>query len=130
VPAVELVANPDILASLAAPGPQRPALVVGFAAETENVVEHARAKLAKKGCDWILANDVSPATGTFGGAETTIHLIDATGSEDWPRLTKREVGERLALRAAEALDALVREGHPQSESEGGMRLGGAGGAGA
>jgi phosphopantothenoylcysteine decarboxylase/phosphopantothenate--cysteine ligase len=103
-PEVELVPNPDILAELSRPGPHRPALVVGFAAETERVVEHARAKLAKKGCDWILANDVSPATGTFGGAETTIHLIDGSapgaGDAAWPRLTKREVGVRLAERIA------------------------------
>src|SRR5690606_36327643 len=72
-PQLELAENPDILASLSRAGEKRPRLVVGFAAETENVVEHARAKLARKGCDWIVANDVSPATGTFGGADNTVH---------------------------------------------------------
>ncbi len=102
-PPVALVANPDILASLAAAGPQRPALVVGFAAETENLEAHARAKLAKKGCDWILANDVSPQTGTFGGAETTLYLIGPDGSEPWPKMSKREAGRRLVDRIAERL---------------------------
>lgn len=97
-PDIALVPNPDILAELAQPGPHRPRLVIGFAAETEKLVEHARAKLAKKGCDWILANDVSPATGTFGGDETTIHLIDATASESWPRMRKQAVAERLVQR--------------------------------
>jgi phosphopantothenoylcysteine decarboxylase/phosphopantothenate--cysteine ligase len=72
--------------------------VVGFAAETEKVVEHAREKRAKKGCDWILANDVSPAAGTFGGDANTVHVIDEAGVEDWPPLSKRDVAERLAQR--------------------------------
>lgn len=97
-PDIALVPNPDILAELAQPGPHRPRLVIGFAAETEKLVEHARAKLAKKGCDWILANDVSAATGTFGGDETTIHLIDAIASESWPRMRKQAVAERLVQR--------------------------------
>jgi phosphopantothenoylcysteine decarboxylase / phosphopantothenate---cysteine ligase len=101
-PALKLVENPDILATLAkAEGGRRPRLVVGFAAETETIVEHARAKRARKGCDWILANDVSPATGTFGGDANRIHLVDADGVEDWPLLSKREVAERLAQRVAE-----------------------------
>jgi phosphopantothenoylcysteine decarboxylase / phosphopantothenate---cysteine ligase len=101
-PALRLVENPDILATLAkAEGGRRPRLVVGFAAETEKVVEHAREKRARKGCDWILANDVSPATGTFGGNANTIHLVDAAGVEDWPLLSKREVAERLAQRIGE-----------------------------
>ena len=100
VPALAFVENPDILASLSEPGNRRPALVVGFAAETENVVEHARAKLARKGCDWVLANDVSPGTGTFGGAENTVHLVSAEGDEAWPRMTKPAVAERLAERIA------------------------------
>lgn len=104
-PDIALVPNPDILAELSGPGPQRPRLVVGFAAETEKLVEHARAKLAKKRCDWILANDVSPATGTFGGEETTIHLIDATTSESWPRLPKQAVAERLVQRIGQFLSA-------------------------
>jgi len=102
-PALELTENPDILASLAKPGNKRPRLVIGFAAETENVVAHAQAKLAKKGCDWILANDVSAGTGTFGGELNTIHLIDAKGVESWPRMSKSDVAARLAARIAAAL---------------------------
>ncbi len=100
-PALALATNPDILASLAAAGNARPALVVGFAAETEKVVAHAREKRKRKGCDWILANDVSPETGTFGGTMNTIHLISADGVEDWPRLSKDEVAERLARRISD-----------------------------
>ncbi|MCH8465834.1 MAG: bifunctional phosphopantothenoylcysteine decarboxylase/phosphopantothenate--cysteine ligase CoaBC [Roseinatronobacter sp.] len=94
--------NPDILATVAAHA-VRPALVVGFAAETEQVIAHAQAKLARKGCDWIVANDVSPATGIMGGAENAVHLITRDGVEDWPRMPKHEVAQRLALRIAEAL---------------------------
>lgn len=97
-PALELVPNPDILASLAASGPQRPALVVGFAAETENVVANAVSKRERKGCDWIVANDVSPATGTFGGDRNTVHLVTASGVEAWPTLDKGAVAEELARR--------------------------------
>jgi len=99
-PSLKLVENPDILATLSRAGNKRPRLVVGFAAETENVVAHAREKRAKKGCDWILANDVSPPSGTFGGERNTIHLISAEGIEDWPTLSKAEVAERLAERIA------------------------------
>ncbi len=99
-PSLELAPNPDILATLSAAGPRRPALVVGFAAETESVVEHAQAKLRRKGCDWILANDVGVGTGTFGGDDNTVHLISAGGIEDWPRLSKQAVAERLAERIA------------------------------
>ena len=102
-PPLKLTLNPDILASLSAAGNARPRLVVGFAAETEKVVEHARAKLAKKGCDWILANDVSPGSGTFGGEENSIHLIDAEGVETWPRMSKHDAAARLARRIAETL---------------------------
>jgi phosphopantothenoylcysteine decarboxylase/phosphopantothenate--cysteine ligase len=102
-PALHLVENPDILASIAGRRNNRPALVVGFAAETENIVAHARAKLAKKGCDWILANDVSSGTGTFGGDSNTIHLVDGEGVEDWPPMTKHEVAARLGERIAAAL---------------------------
>jgi phosphopantothenoylcysteine decarboxylase/phosphopantothenate--cysteine ligase len=104
-PKIELAVNPDILASLSAAGNQRPRLVVGFAAETDKVVAHAKAKLKAKGCDWILANDVSPGTGTFGGADNVVHLIDGSGVEDWPRMSKQEVAERLARRIAAALNA-------------------------
>ncbi|MDG2286874.1 MAG: bifunctional phosphopantothenoylcysteine decarboxylase/phosphopantothenate--cysteine ligase CoaBC, partial [Alphaproteobacteria bacterium] len=82
-PALELAENPDILASLAAAGANRPGLVIGFAAETEKVVIHATEKRSRKGCDWIVANDVSPETGTFGGDENTVHLVTEAGSEDW-----------------------------------------------
>ena len=99
-PALELVPNPDILATLSRPGPQRPALVVGFAAETENLVANAIEKRQRKGCDWIVANDVSPAVGTFGGERNTVHLISAAGVEDWPTLAKDEVAKRLAGRIA------------------------------
>jgi len=108
-PALKLVENPDILASLSKPGNRRPRLVVGFAAETEKVVEHAKAKRTRKGCDWILANDVSPATGTFGGDTNTIHLIDDAGVEDWPPLSKRDVAERLARRIAAFLERKAAE---------------------
>jgi len=111
-PKLELATNPDILASLAAAGSARPRLVIGFAAETEKVVEHARAKLAAKGCDWILANDVAPGTGTFGGAENTLHLIDAAGVDSWPRLSKEAAAERLAARIAAALAAGQAEARP------------------
>jgi len=108
-PALKLVENPDILASLSKAGNRRPALVVGFAAETEKVVEHAREKRQRKGCDWILANDVSPASGTFGGDANTIHLVDAAGVEDWPPLPKREVAQRLAQRIARFFEQKAAE---------------------
>lgn len=103
-PALQLVENPDILAMLSAPGPQRPALVVGFAAETEKVIAHAEAKLAKKGCDWIVANDVSAATGVMGGDENTVHIVWTGGREDWPRTTKQQVAARLAQKIAGFFD--------------------------
>jgi phosphopantothenoylcysteine decarboxylase/phosphopantothenate--cysteine ligase len=104
-PSLHLVENPDILARIAGRHNDRPALVVGFAAETENVVANARLKREKKGCDWILANDVSAGTGTFGGDRNTIHLVDGDGIEDWPDMTKREVAARLAERIAAKLGA-------------------------
>jgi len=100
-PPLELTLNPDILATLAAPGPRRPRLVVGFAAETEGVVANAVAKRRTKGCDWIVANDVSGDV--MGGAENAVHLVTEAGVEDWPRLPKEEVARRLAARVAEAL---------------------------
>ena len=99
-PSLALVPNPDILATLAKAGPKRPALVVGFAAETDDLIANARAKLKSKGCDWIVANDVSPATGTFGGERNTVHLVTNQGVEDWPTLAKDQVAERLAERIA------------------------------
>ena len=101
-PALALNENPDILRALAAPGGRRPALVVGFAAETENIIGHAREKCRRKGCDWILANDVSPGTGTFGGDENAVHLIDGSDRvESWPTVSKAAVAERLSGRIAE-----------------------------
>ncbi|MBK5927677.1 bifunctional phosphopantothenoylcysteine decarboxylase/phosphopantothenate--cysteine ligase CoaBC [Rhodobaculum claviforme] len=102
-PALRMAENPDILATVARMGAGRPALVVGFAAETEHVAEHATAKRLRKGCDWIVANDVSPATGIMGGAENAVTLITDAGAEVWPRLPKSEVARRLAARIAEAL---------------------------
>lgn len=99
-PVLHLVENPDILAGLAK-NPRRPRLLVGFAAETERVVEHARAKLARKGCDWIVANDVSGDV--MGGDGNTVHIVTAAGVEDWPRLDKAAVAERLAERIMAAL---------------------------
>ncbi|HVP84703.1 MAG TPA: bifunctional phosphopantothenoylcysteine decarboxylase/phosphopantothenate--cysteine ligase CoaBC [Rhizomicrobium sp.] len=103
VPAVKLTPNPDILATLSK-GAKRPALVIGFAAETENVIAHAQAKRMKKGCDWIVANDVSPATGIMGGDRNQVHLITANAVESWPDLDKTEVGTRLAARIAQAVN--------------------------
>ena len=104
-PRLELALNPDILASLAAAGNRRPRLVVGFAAETERLIDNARAKRAAKGCDWIVANDVSPGSGTFGGDDNTVHLVTADGVEAWPTGPKTALAERLAARLAEALEA-------------------------
>jgi phosphopantothenoylcysteine decarboxylase/phosphopantothenate--cysteine ligase len=110
-PALELTPNPDILATLSRPGPNRPTLVVGFAAETEDLVANAIEKRKRKGCDWILANDVSPDTGTFGGERNTVHLITASGVEDWPTLDKSDVAMRLAGRVA-----LYFGGPPRAEA--------------
>ena len=101
-PDLSLVENPDILATLSRHAEHRPRLVVGFAAETEHVIAHATAKRLKKGCDWIVANDVSPGTGVFGGGENTVHLIEGAASESWPSLSKIEVATRLAARIAKA----------------------------
>jgi len=100
-PALTLVENPDILKTLSQPGPLRPKLVIGFAAETENVHDNARKKLAGKGCDWIIANDVGLEQDTFGGVNNTVHLFDGDGgSEPWPSMSKRAVAERLVDRIA------------------------------
>jgi phosphopantothenoylcysteine decarboxylase/phosphopantothenate--cysteine ligase len=101
-PALHLVENPDILATISH-HPKRPRLVVGFAAETERVVEHATSKRLRKGCDWIVANDVSPETGIMGGTENAVTLISAEGAEPWPRMGKDQVAHRLAERIARAL---------------------------
>lgn len=102
-PSLELIPNPDILASIAAAGPARPRLVVGFAAETDDLMANARSKLERKNADWIVANDVSPATGIMGGEENAVHIISMAGVEDWPRVRKTEVARRLAERIAAAL---------------------------
>jgi phosphopantothenoylcysteine decarboxylase/phosphopantothenate--cysteine ligase len=104
-PAIALAENPDILKALAGAGNFRPRLVIGFAAETGDVVAKAGPKRRAKGCDWLVANDVATGTGTFGGDDNTAHLITAEGTEDWPRMTKRAVAERLAGRIATALSA-------------------------
>ncbi|MEI4196763.1 bifunctional phosphopantothenoylcysteine decarboxylase/phosphopantothenate--cysteine ligase CoaBC [Roseovarius sp. E0-M6] len=95
--------NPDILATVSRLEADRPALVVGFAAETDDVIENAKAKRQRKGCDWIVANDVSHATGIMGGQENDITLITGDGAEDWPRMGKADVAARLAARIAEVV---------------------------
>ena len=96
-----LIENPDLLAILSAPGPSRPRLVIGFAAETDHVLEHAKAKLARKGCDWIVANDVSGDV--MGGADNAVSIVTDCGVDSWPRQPKAEVARKLAQRIAEAL---------------------------
>jgi phosphopantothenoylcysteine decarboxylase/phosphopantothenate--cysteine ligase len=103
-PELALVENPDILATVAHRKSERPELVIGFAAETDNVVEQAKAKRVRKGCDWILANDVSPETGIMGGDSNTVHLVTGSGVEDWPPQSKDEVASALIRRIAAALD--------------------------
>ncbi|ETX30111.1 bifunctional phosphopantothenoylcysteine decarboxylase/phosphopantothenate--cysteine ligase CoaBC [Roseivivax isoporae] len=105
LPALAFEENPDILAEIAQLDSGRPRLVVGFAAETDDVIANATAKRARKGCDWILANDVSPATGIMGGTENAVTLITAEGSETWDRAGKDAVAARLAHRLADALEA-------------------------
>jgi phosphopantothenoylcysteine decarboxylase / phosphopantothenate---cysteine ligase len=100
IPSLSLVENPDVLATLASHSKKRPRLVIGFAAETENLLDHARAKLKSKGCDWIVANDVSPETGVFGGAHNQVHLVTASGVESWPFLSKEAVADGLVRKIA------------------------------
>ncbi|WP_128253447.1 bifunctional phosphopantothenoylcysteine decarboxylase/phosphopantothenate--cysteine ligase CoaBC [Falsirhodobacter deserti] len=100
--ALEFAENPDILA-MVSHLPDRPALVVGFAAETDDVITNATAKRLRKGCDWIVANDVSPATGIMGGTENAVTIIRQDGAETWPRMAKDQVARRLAVAVAEAL---------------------------
>ncbi len=103
LPSLEFAENPDILATVSQMGDGRPGLVVGFAAETDDVVENATAKRKRKGCDWIVANDVSHGTGIMGGKENDITLITENGAEDWPRMSKDDVAIRLAERMAQSL---------------------------
>ena len=103
LPRLDLIENPDILSTIAHRQSERPKLVIGFAAETDHVVANAQKKLAKKGCDWILANDVSPSTGIMGGDSNTVHLITRTKAEDWPPQSKDEVARVLVERIAATL---------------------------
>lgn len=103
LPHLQFVENPDILATISARTTDRPKLVIGFAAETENVLENATAKRARKGCDWIVANDVSAESGIMGGAENAVTLITESGAEEWPRMSKRDVARDLAERILTAL---------------------------
>ncbi len=104
MPPLQLVENPDILATIAKLKEKRPPLVIGFAAETEHLIENAKAKFARKGCDWIVANDVSPATGVMGGDRNTVHLLSREGKDvtvdAWPVMTKEEVATALVSRIA------------------------------
>jgi phosphopantothenoylcysteine decarboxylase/phosphopantothenate--cysteine ligase len=104
MPPLQLVENPDILATIAKLKDRRPGLVIGFAAETEHLIDNAKAKLARKGCDWIVANDVSPATGVMGGDRNTVHLLTQDGKiESWPVMTKEQVATELVARIAKAV---------------------------
>ena len=103
LPHLAFAENPDILAAISQMGAGRPPLVVGFAAETDDVIAHATAKRLRKGCDWIVANDVSPATGIMGGTENAVTLITDQGAESWPRMTKDAVAAQLAQRIAQVI---------------------------
>lgn len=103
LPTLSFTENPDILRTISKKKKNRPALVIGFAAETENVIAHAQAKLKKKGCDWIVANDVSPDSGVMGGTHNTVHIISASGIESWPEMIKSAVAEKLVHLAAQHL---------------------------
>ena len=107
-PKLALTENPDILATVAHDARKRPRLVIGFAAETERIIEHAKAKLARKGCDWILANDVSAEGGAMGGDRNTVHLVTAQGVESWPPQSKAEVARALVARIAQTLAGAKR----------------------
>lgn len=111
-PAISLTENPDILATLSAASDPRPALIVGFAAETERIVENATEKRQRKGCDWIVANDVGPNTGVFGGDDNTVHLITDEGAETWPTMTKIDVARELVRR----ITGHFESGQPRPDS--------------
>jgi phosphopantothenoylcysteine decarboxylase/phosphopantothenate--cysteine ligase len=111
MPPLQLVENPDILATISKRHDKRPRLVIGFAAETENLIGNAKTKLARKGCDWIVANDVSPATGVMGGDRNTVHLLSRDGDEtadvrieSWPVMTKEQVATALVARIAQTVE--------------------------
>ena len=107
LPVLELIENPDILQQISQLTKNRPHLVIGFAAETQNLIKNAQAKLSKKGCDWIIANDVSPKLGTFGSEKNTVHIISKDEIEAWPTLTKEIIGQKLSTRIAKFLDSLL-----------------------
>jgi phosphopantothenoylcysteine decarboxylase/phosphopantothenate--cysteine ligase len=104
LPALSLAENPDILATIAHRNAGRPQVVVGFAAETQNVIDNAQKKLARKGCDLIVANDVSPANGVMGGDRNTVHLVTASGVDTWPTLSKADVAEKLVAHLARMVE--------------------------
>ncbi len=118
VPHLKLVENPDILKTISHLGGNRPRLVIGFAAETENVLAHAAEKLESKGCDWIVANDVSPKSGVFGGDSNAVHLITRSNVESWPEMSKDGVARRLA----QAAQAWLEQQPRQEASAGGMDM--------
>jgi phosphopantothenoylcysteine decarboxylase / phosphopantothenate---cysteine ligase len=113
MPPLQLVENPDILATISKSGEKRPPLVIGFAAETEHLIDNAKAKLRRKGCDWIVANDVSPATGVMGGDRNTVHLLTRGGDdiaiESWPVMTKDQVAIELVAHIAAILQTKTTE---------------------
>ncbi len=106
IPTLNLVENPDLLATVAKLTDRRPRLVVGFAAETENLIANAQSKLARKGCDWIVANDVSPESGVMGGDRNTVHIVTRDGVESWPAMNKDDVATALVARIATALSGV------------------------
>jgi phosphopantothenoylcysteine decarboxylase/phosphopantothenate--cysteine ligase len=106
LPNIELIENPDILMHISQLSEGRPQIVIGFAAETENLITNAKTKLSKKGCDWIVANDVSSKAGVFGGEHNTVHIISKDGVDTWPTLTKFAIGQKLSLQIADFLENL------------------------
>src|SRR5881227_3536644 len=116
MPPLQLVENPDILATISKLTDKRPPLVIGFAAETEHLIDNARSKLARKGCDWIVANDVSPATGVMGGDRNTVHLISKNAEnngeitvDSWPVMTKEQVAIELVAHIVKSVTDKSRE---------------------
>ena len=111
MPPLQLVENPDILATISKLTDKRPPLVIGFAAETEHLIDNAKAKFARKGCDWIVANDVSPTSGVMGGDRNTVHLLSRDGDDvnvdSWPVMTKEEVAAELVSRIAKSLEKQI-----------------------
>ena len=108
MPPLQLVENPDILATVSKRQQNRPQLVIGFAAETQNLIDNATSKLKRKGCDWIVANDVSPASGVMGGDRNTVHILTRDKADiavdSWPVMTKEEVAGALVAKIAETME--------------------------